>query len=113
MAKPNLGALFGQFQKIQEALQKAQEELADIEVEGSAGGGMVTVKANAKLEILHVKIDPEVVDPEDLDLLEDLVVAAVNQALEKAQQAASEHMQNVAGGLLPNLPPGFKIPGLM
>ncbi|HHM23854.1 MAG TPA: YbaB/EbfC family nucleoid-associated protein [Bacteroidetes bacterium] len=112
MAKPNLGALLGQFQKIQEQLAKAQEELVDIEVEGTSGGGMVTVRANAKQEILGIKIDPEVVDPDDVDMLEDLIVAAVNQALEKAQQAANEHMQKIAGGMLPNLPGGFKFPGM-
>lgn len=112
MAKPNLGALMGQVQKAQEKIAKAQEELANIEVEGTSGGGMVTVKATANQELVNIKIDPEVVDPEDVDMLEDLIVAAVNQALEKAQQASSEHMQKVAGGFMPNLPGGFKIPGL-
>jgi DNA-binding YbaB/EbfC family protein len=102
----------GQFQKVQEKLAKAQEELASIEVEGSSGGGMVTVLANAKQEILRIKIEQEIVNSEEIDMLEDLIVAAVNHALEKAQQAASEHMQQAAGGLLPNLPGGFKIPGL-
>ena len=112
MSKPNIGALMGQFQKVQEKLAKAQEELANIEVEGSSGGGMVTVLANAKQEIIRIKIESEVVDPEDIDMLEDLIVAAVNQALQNAQQAASDHMQQAAGGLLPNLPGGLKIPGL-
>jgi DNA-binding YbaB/EbfC family protein len=111
MAKPNLGALLGQVQKMQEKMEKAQEGLVDIEVEGTAGGGMVTVIANAKQEIQKITIDPEVVDPEDIDMLEDLIVAATNQALEKAQQASSEHMQKEAGGMMPNLPPGLKIPG--
>ena len=111
MAKPNLGALLGQFQKVQEKMERAQEGLVDIEVEGSSGGGMVTVTANAKQEIQRIKIDSEVVDPEDIDMLEDLVVAAVNQALEKAQQAANEHLQKEAGGMMPNLPGGLKIPG--
>ena len=112
MSKPNLGGLMGQFQKVQEKLAMAQEELMNIEVEGSSGGGMVSVVANAKQEILRIKIEEDVVDPEDIDMLEDLVVAAVNQALEKAQQAASDHLQKAAGGLLPNLPGGFKIPGM-
>ena len=111
MAKPNLGALLGQFQKVQEKMERAQEGLIDIEVEGSSGGGMVTVTANAKQEIQRIKIDPEVVDPEEIDMLEDLVVAAVNQALEKAQQAANEHLQKEAGSMMPNLPGGLKIPG--
>jgi len=112
MPKPNLRAMLGQVQKIQEQLAKAQEELVNIEVEGSAGGGMVTVRANARREILQIKIDPEVVDPNDIDMLEDLILAAVNQAMEKAQQAADEHLQKVAGGFLPNLPGGFKFPEL-
>jgi len=112
MVKPNLAALLSQFQKVQEQIAKAQEELAEIEVEGSAGGGMVTVYATAKQEIKKIKIDPEVVDAEDIEMLEDLIVAAVNQALDKAQEVASEHLSKVAGGVLPNLPPGFKIPGL-
>jgi DNA-binding YbaB/EbfC family protein len=111
MAKPNLGALLGQFQKVQEKMEKAQEGLVSIEVEGSSGGGMVTVTANAKQEIQRIKIDPEVVDSEEIDMLEDLVVAAVNQALEKAQQAANEHLQKEAGSMMPNLPGGLKIPG--
>lgn len=111
MAKPNLGALLGQVQKMQEKMEKAQEGLIDIEVEGTAGGGMVIVVANAKQEILQITIDPEVVDPDDIDMLEDLIVAATNQALEKAQQAANEHLQKEAGGMLPNLPGGLKIPG--
>ena len=112
MVKPNLGALMGQVQKAQEKIAKAQEELSNIEVEGTSGGGMVTVKATGKQEIISIKIEQEVVDPEDVDMLEDLIMAAVNQALEKAQQASTEHMQKVAGGLLPNMPGGFKIPGL-
>lgn len=111
MAKPNLGALLGQVQKFQEKMEKVQEDLVNIEVEGSAGGGMVTVVANARQEIQRIKIEPEVVDPEDIDMLEDLILAATNQALEKAQRAANEHLQKETGGLLPNLPGGFKIPG--
>jgi len=112
MVKPNLGALLGQFQQMQEKMEKAQGELVNIKVEGSSGGGMVTVVANAKMEILRIKLEPEVVTPNDVDMLEDLIAAAANQALEKAQQAANEHIQKVAGGMLPNLPPGFKIPGM-
>jgi len=111
MAKPNLSALLGQMQKMQEQLQKAQEELETIEVEGSSGGGMVTVLANGKRELKRIQIDPEVVDSEDVEMLEDLIVAAVNQALEKAEKAANEHLNQTTGGMLSNLPGGFKIPG--
>ncbi len=111
MAKPNIGALLGQFQKMQEKMEKAQVGLVDIEVEGTSGGGMVTVTANGKQEIKSIKIDPEVVDPKEIDMLEDLIIAAVNQALEKAQQSANEHLQKEAGSMIPNLPGGLKIPG--
>ena len=90
---------------------KAQEELVNIKVEGTSGGGMVNVSANAKQEILSIKIEKDVVDPEDIEMLEDLIVAAVNQALTKAQDAANEHLGGIAGGMLGNLPPGMKMPG--
>lgn len=112
MSKMGMGDILKQAQKMQEKMQKIQEELGDLEVEGSAGGGMVTVTANGRQEIVGVKIDKEVVDPEDVEMLEDLVVAAVNQALEKAQELASQEMGKAAGGMLGNLPPGFKMPGM-
>lgn len=112
MMKSNLQNILKQAQKIQERIAKAQAELENIMVEGSAGGGMVTVTANGKQEILKIKIDPEVVNPDDVEMLEDLILVAVNQALEKAQEAANEQMSKVAGGILPNLPEGLKIPGL-
>jgi len=112
MQKGAIAGLLKQAQKMQEQIQKVQEELADLKVEGSAGGGMVTVEANAKQEILRIKIDPEVVDPDDVEMLEDLVLAAVNQALERGQEAAKSRMDEVSGSMLPNLPGGLKIPGL-
>lgn len=112
MSKMGMGDILKQAQKMQEKMQKIQDELGDLEVEGSAGGGMVTVTANGKQEVVGVKIDKEVVDPEDIEMLEDLVVAAVNQALEKAQELAGQEMGKVAGGMLGNLPPGFKLPGM-
>lgn len=111
MAKHGMSDMLKQAQKLQEKMQKVQDQLGSIEVEGSAGGGMVTVTANGKQEILGVRIDKQVVDPDDIEMLEDLVVAAVNQALEKAQEAASQEMGKAAGGLLGNLPDGLKIPG--
>ena len=111
MAKMNMQNIMKQAAEMQQNLAKAQEELGGIKVEGTAGGGMVTVTANGKQEILQVKIDPEVVDPEDVEMLEDLITAASNQALEKAQQMASEHMQKSAGGMLGGLG-DMKIPGL-
>ena len=98
------GNIMKQMQKIQQEMEKIQEELANKTVEGTAGGGMVRVVANGKQEILEIKIDPEVVNPDDVEMLEDLIVAAVNQAKEKAQQLQMEDMSKLTGGL--------KIPGL-
>ncbi len=111
MAKMGMGDIMKQAQKMQEKMQKIQDELADLQVEASSGGGMVTVVANGKQEILEVRIDKQVVDPEDIEMLEDLVVAAVNQAMEKAQELANDEMGKAAGGMLGNLPGGFKMPG--
>jgi DNA-binding YbaB/EbfC family protein len=110
----NMNSLLKQAQKMQEDMQMAQEGLADIKVEGSAGGGMVKVTANAKMEILEVHIEEEVVNAEDKEMLEDLVTAAVNQALKTAQEKANEEMQKITGGMLGglNLPGNFKIPGM-
>lgn len=100
----NLGNLMKQAQQMQEKLLKMQEELATRTVEASAGGGMVTVTVNGKSEVMSIKIEKEVVDPEDVEMLEDLVAAAVNEALRKAQEMMQEEMSRVTGGL--------KIPGL-
>ena len=104
MNKGGMSGLLKQAQKMQENLQKAQENLIHIEVSGSAGGGMVVVKANAAQEILEIKIDPEVVDPQDVDMLEDLVLAAVNQAMENAKSKSQEEMGQITGGMMPNFP---------
>jgi len=112
MSKFDMGNILKQAQQMQEKMAKIQDGLADIQVEGSVGGGMVTVTANGKQEITGIKIDKEVVNPEDVEMLEDLVVAAVNQALEKAQELASQEMGKAAGGMMGNMPPGFKIPGM-
>ena len=103
MAK-GFGNIMKQMQKMQQEMEKIQEELANKTVEGTAGGGMVRVVANGKQEILEVKIDPEVVNKDDVEMLEDLIVAAVNQAKEKAQELQAEDMAKLTGGL--------KIPGL-
>lgn len=93
-----------QAQKIQSDLAKIQEELAEERVEASAGGGMVQVTANGAGELLEVKISPEVVDPEDIEMLQDLVLAAVKEALTKAKDLQSERMSAATGGLhLPGL----------
>ncbi|TET67595.1 MAG: YbaB/EbfC family nucleoid-associated protein, partial [Candidatus Zixiibacteriota bacterium] len=86
-----LGNMMKQVQKMQAEMEKIQEELAEERVEGSAGGGVVKVVANGRQEILEIKISPEVVNPEDVEMLEDLVLAAVNQAREKAAQLQAEN----------------------
>jgi hypothetical protein len=112
MNKVNMSGLLKQAQKMQQEMMKAQDNLVNIRVEGSAGGGMVTATANAAQELLEVKIDPEVVDPKDVEMLEDLVLAAVNQALENARSRAEEELSRATGGLSPNMLGGLKMPGL-
>ena len=111
MNKAAMGGLLKQAQKMQQEMEKAQQNLVNIQVEGTAGGGMVKVTANAAQEILEVKIDPEVVDPEDIEMLEDLVLAAINQALENAKSTAEQEMGKITGGMLPGGMGGLKLPG--
>jgi nucleoid-associated protein EbfC len=96
---PNMNDMLRQVQKMQEDMEKAQAELKHETVEASAGGGMVTVKVSGDLEILDLKIDPDAVDPEDVELLQDMVQAAVNEALRSAQELAANKMGAVTGGL--------------
>lgn len=100
-----MGNLMKQAQKMQSKIVKIQEEMAEKTIEGSAGGGMVTVVANGKQEIVSIRLEPEVVDPEDMEMLEDMVVAAVNEALKKSQEMVAEAMSAITGGM--------NIPGLM
>lgn len=111
MGRIGFSEMLKQAQKLQEQFQQAQEDLVKVRAEGSAGGGMVTAVANGKQEILQIRIDKSVVDPDDLELLEDLIVAAVNQALSKVQELASAEMSKAAGNVLSNLPGNIKIPG--
>ena len=110
----NLGmmSLLKQAQQIQEEISKVKQELAGMKVTGTAGGGMVEVTANGKQQVIDIKIDAEVIKLNDKEMLEDLIVAGVNQALERSQQLANDQMSKVTGGILGNLPEGFKIPGL-
>jgi DNA-binding YbaB/EbfC family protein len=99
------GDMMKQIQKMQSKMEEIQKELENKRVEGSSGGGMVKVIANGKQEILEIKIDPEVVNKEDVEMLEDLILAAVNQAKEKSQEIQTEEMSKLTGGLkLPGLP---------
>ena len=108
----SLNAMLKQAQQLQKRMDQLQEELAEKRVEGTAGGGMVTVVVNGKQELVDIKIDPEVVNPDDVEILEDLIVAAANQAREKAQELAQEEMRKITGGLMPPGMGGMKIPGL-
>jgi DNA-binding YbaB/EbfC family protein len=111
--QPNLGAMMKQVQKMQADMAKAQEELKSEVVEASAGGGMVTVKISGDLELRELTIDPEAVDPEDVDMLQDMVQAAVNEALRSAQELAANKMNAAAGGLAgPGGLGGLGLPGL-
>lgn len=101
----NIGNIMKQAQKVQERIAEVQRDLINKKVEASSGGGMVTVTANGRQEILSVKIDPSVVNMQDVEMLEDLVLAAINEALRKSQEIITEEMSKVTGGL--------KIPGLM
>jgi DNA-binding YbaB/EbfC family protein len=107
MSKGGLGNMMKQLQKMQAKMEEIQAELAEMEIEGTAGGGMVKVVVNGKQELLEVKIDPEVVDPDDIEMLQDLIVAAVNQARQKAQEMQNEQMAQLTGGL--NIP-GMNLP---
>ncbi len=102
---PDLGGLMQAAQNMQREMQRIQEELAGKTVEASSGGGMVTVVANGQMQLVSIKIDPNVVDPKDVGMLQDLVTAAVNQALAKAKELANGEMAKVAGGMqLPGMP---------
>ncbi len=100
MAK-GMGGMMKQAQKLQAKMAKVQEELVGKTVEGDAGGGMVVVTANGHQEVTGIKINPEVVDPEDVEMLEDLILAAIQQAREKAQAMSEKEMQKATAGMIP------------
>ena len=104
----NLGQMMRQAQEMQAKMAELQNELAATEVTGMSGGGMVRVVANGKGEVRAVKIDPALVDPNEVEVLEDLVVAAVNDVKAKVEATMAERMRELTGGLA--LPPGFKLP---
>ena len=101
MAK-GMSGMMKRVQKMQKKMMQLQEEIAERRVEGTAGGGMVTAVVDGKLNVVEIKIDPAVVDPEDVEMLEDLVLAAVNQGQQKAQEMVNQEMGQLTGGL--NLP---------
>ncbi len=95
----NIQQMMKQAQKMQKKMEEAQEEAAKEVVEATAGGGMVTVKVNGKQEVLSIDIEKDVVDPEDVDMLQDLILAAVNEGLKKSQEVVQEKMAAVSGGM--------------
>ena len=98
----NMNQMMRQVKKMQEQMIKTQEELANKTVEGTAGGGVVTVTANGQKKVMSVVIKPEAVDPDDVEMLQDLVLAAVNDAMKKAEEMAAKEMSKFTGGL--NIP---------
>ena len=105
--QPNMQQLLQQAQKLQQEMMAAQESLKDEVVEASAGGGMVTVEVTGELHVKSIKIDPQAVDPEDVELLGDMVLAAVNEGLRSAQELAASKLGGLAGGL-----GGLGLPGM-
>jgi len=104
----NLGQMMKQAQQMQARMAEMQEALDKVEITGSAGGGMVSVTMTGKGEIRKVKIDPKLADPADIEMLEDLIVAASNDAKQKVEAHVAEKMRELTGGL--SLPPGMKLP---
>jgi DNA-binding YbaB/EbfC family protein len=102
MSKKMFGDLMKQAQKMQQEMGKVQEESKKKTIEATAGGGMVTVTANGAMEIISIKIERDVVNPDDIEMLQDLIAAAVNEALRRAQQMVSDDMSKISGGL--NIP---------
>ena len=106
--KGNIGNMMKQAQQLQANMQRAQAEIAQLEVTGEAGGGMAKVVMTGKHEVRRVSLDPSIVSSDDKDMLEDLVAAAVNDAVRKAESTSQEKMSGLMGGM--PLPPGMKLP---
>ena len=100
----NMNSMIKKAQKMQEEILKAQEELGEKIVEASVGGGAVSVKVNGKKELIELNISPDAVDPEDVEMLQDMIVSAVNEAMRKADEAAASSLSSITGGM--------SIPGL-
>ena len=107
MFKGNMNKLLKQAQEMQQRIEDAQSQLSDIVVEAESGGGMVLVKINGKQEILEINLDPNVLN-EDKEMIEDLIISALNKGLEKSQKYSQEKMNSITGGMMD----GMKIPGM-
>lgn len=108
---PNMAGMMKQVQKMQERMAQVQQELEHKTLTAESGGGMVKVTANGKQQLVKIQIDKEVVNPDDVEMLEDLVLAAANKALEDAAKMAQEEMAKVTSGMMPNIP-GLNLPGV-
>ncbi len=106
--KNQMNQLLQQAQQMQQRMQDVQQQLEELEVEGSSGGGMVKVVYSGKGDVRRLNIDPSLIAPDDKEMLEDLIVAACNDARKKVEDAAAQKMAGVTGGL--SLPPGMKLP---
>lgn len=101
----NMNNMMKQVKKMQEQMEKAQQDIEEKEFESTSGGGVVSATVNGKKEVIAIKIDPDVIDPEDVEMLEDLIIAAINDAMKKADEYSGQTMGKLTGGL--------NIPGLM
>ncbi len=108
---PNMAGMMKQIQKFQETVARIQAELETKTVVGESGGGVVKVTANGKQRLVRIQIDREAINPDDADMLEDLIIAAANKALEESAKMAQEEMARATNGMLPSIP-GLNLPGL-
>ena len=105
----NMADMFGKLNEFQQKMQEMKDQLAELEVEAEAGGGMVKVRANGNREIIGIKVDKDVIDPNDPEMLEDLIVAGVNKALEQAEETSKNKMTEMTKGMMPG---GFDLGSL-